>query len=325
MRVSILTPVYGTERLIEQCAVSLFEQTYPDIEYVFVDDCTPDRSIEVLKEVMSRYPDRQPDVRIIRHDKNRGLGAARRTGLHACTGEFVLQTDADDYLPCDAVERMVEAQVQTNADIVSGRFLYLYPDGTTAPSASLAGMSQQTVIRCLLIQHTISHSIWARLVRRALYADGGIDAVEGIDMAEDYALTTQLFLAANKTVAIDGVVYVYRLSSPTSTFQGVSRRHIISMLKANEEVRRYYSEHDSAGEYGYPLELGMLNATQQALAAGLTKAEIATHLHYKPCRWLFRLCHALLAHRHTHLLLRFTYLSLKWFYKKAIIRRTLGK
>ena len=56
--VSILVPVYGVEKYIEKCAVSLFEQTCNDIEYVFVDDCSPDNSIGILEEVRKRYPER---------------------------------------------------------------------------------------------------------------------------------------------------------------------------------------------------------------------------------------------------------------------------
>ena len=63
MNVTILVPVYGVERYIKECAESLFGQTYKDIEYVFCDDCTPDKSIEVLKEVVARYPERKEHVR----------------------------------------------------------------------------------------------------------------------------------------------------------------------------------------------------------------------------------------------------------------------
>lgn len=58
MKVSVCVPIYGVEKYIEQCVVSLFEQTYKDIEYIFVNDCTPDKSIEVLKSVIERYPDK---------------------------------------------------------------------------------------------------------------------------------------------------------------------------------------------------------------------------------------------------------------------------
>lgn len=74
MKVSVLVPVYGVEKYIERCAVSLFEQTHRDMEYVFVNDCTPDRSISILRSVIERYPDRAPQVRIIDNEVNRGVG-----------------------------------------------------------------------------------------------------------------------------------------------------------------------------------------------------------------------------------------------------------
>ena len=67
--VSILVPIYNVSKYIEQCAVSLFEQTYDNIEYVFVDDCSPDDSIALLKKVMERYPKRKDQVKIVAHEK----------------------------------------------------------------------------------------------------------------------------------------------------------------------------------------------------------------------------------------------------------------
>ena len=104
MKVSLLVPVYGVEKYIRQCSRTLFGQTYDDIEYVFVDDCSPDNSVAVIRQVLAEYPHREQQVRIVRHDHNRGLGAARKTALEAATGDFVLNVDSDDYLSLDAVE-----------------------------------------------------------------------------------------------------------------------------------------------------------------------------------------------------------------------------
>lgn len=71
--VSILVPIYNVSKYIEQCAVSLFEQTYDNIEYVFVDDCSPDDSIALLKKVMERYPKRKDQVKIVAHEKSRAI------------------------------------------------------------------------------------------------------------------------------------------------------------------------------------------------------------------------------------------------------------
>lgn len=55
LKISILTPIYGVEKYIEQCARSLFEQSYASIEYIFVDDCTPDKSIGILQSLLKEH------------------------------------------------------------------------------------------------------------------------------------------------------------------------------------------------------------------------------------------------------------------------------
>ena len=113
--VSVIVPVYGVERYIERCAVSLFEQTYKDIEYIFVNDATPDKSIEVLKTVMERYPERAKAVRIVEHPQNRGVSAARNSGVETASGEYLWQVDADDYIEKNAVRTLVDTAKQHSA------------------------------------------------------------------------------------------------------------------------------------------------------------------------------------------------------------------
>ena len=108
--ISILVPIYSVEQYIERCAKSLFEQTYTDIEYIFVNDCSPDRSIDILKETILKYPKRKNYVKIINHDVNRGLSAARNTAVENAIGDFILHVDSDDYLEMDAIEKLVSNQ-----------------------------------------------------------------------------------------------------------------------------------------------------------------------------------------------------------------------
>lgn len=87
MKISVLVPVYGVEKYIARCAESLFGQTYSNLEFVFVDDCTPDRSIAVLHEVMERWPQRAAQVRILRNDRNSGVGYVRQRLIDESTGD----------------------------------------------------------------------------------------------------------------------------------------------------------------------------------------------------------------------------------------------
>lgn len=117
-KVSILVPVYGVEKYIERCARSLFEQTYDNIEYIFVDDCTKDRSIEILQKVLEDYPNRKNQVKILHHDKNRGLSAARNTALDASTGDYLMHVDSDDYLRKDAVLLLAEKITTASSQVI---------------------------------------------------------------------------------------------------------------------------------------------------------------------------------------------------------------
>lgn len=118
MTVSIIVPIYGVEKYIEECAVSLFSQTYPDIQYIFVDDGSPDRSIPLLEELLSsRFAQLKDRVTIVRKE-NSGLPRARLTGLQYAKGDYILHVDSDDYLQTDAIEKLVLKAEQTKADIV---------------------------------------------------------------------------------------------------------------------------------------------------------------------------------------------------------------
>ena len=122
-KVSIIVPVYNVEKYIERCAVSLFEQTYFNIEYVFVNDCSTDQSIDLLNQVIGRYSNRADHTRIIDHQVNRGVAAARNSALDRCTGEFVCQIDPDDYIERDAVESLLSQQEQSDSDLVTGQMV----------------------------------------------------------------------------------------------------------------------------------------------------------------------------------------------------------
>ena len=117
-KVSMLIPIYGVEKFIERCAISLFEQTYQNIEYIFVNDCTKDDSINVLERVINRYPNRKPFVRIINHTQNKGLAGARNTAVANATGEFIMHVDSDDYVDETMYEDLMRVMILNEKTMV---------------------------------------------------------------------------------------------------------------------------------------------------------------------------------------------------------------
>ena len=318
MTISILVPVYGVEKHIEECAVSLFSQSYQDLEYIFVDDCSPDHSIEVLKDVLQRFPERNGQVRVIRHEHNRGLGAARKTALAAATGEFVMVVDSDDVVMTDAVEKLYRQQQQTGSDIVDGGFCRLTPQGKGPAVVPYHG-DKENMLCLILLQNTLPHQLWARLVRRSLYIENDIDSIEGVNMAEDYAVMPRLLYFGTRTY-IDDVIYLYR-DSDTSTFKSaaasIEARHVGSFIDANAAVFHFFQDHDANQKYSLPLQIGLLKVyyiSQQY--AGMTVEKVDQRGGFKIGNWVIRCCGTWLG-RHPRQM-RQAYLVLKWLYKKYL-------
>lgn len=129
-KVSVIIPVYGVEKYIENCSKQLFEQTLDDIEFLFVDDCTPDNSINVLKKVLDNYPYRKHQVRIHRMEHNSGQAKVREWGMRNATGDYLIHCDSDDSPDSQQYETMYYTALREAADLVFCDFTKVYPDGT---------------------------------------------------------------------------------------------------------------------------------------------------------------------------------------------------
>ena len=112
--VSVIVPIYGVEPYIEKCARSLFEQSLENMEFIFVNDCTPDKSVEILRQVIEDYPRRYLQIQIIEHEENRGLAMARNSGLLIAKGEYIIHCDSDDWVELDMYEEMYEKALEKN-------------------------------------------------------------------------------------------------------------------------------------------------------------------------------------------------------------------
>lgn len=293
-KVSILVPVYGVERYIAECARSLFGQTYRDIEYVFVDDCSPDRSIAVLKEVLNEFPDRKEQVRVIRQDRNRGLGAARKRAVEECNGQYIMHVDSDDRITPDAVERLVEAAVTSDADIVDGAYCELYtgkePDFTKAVQPS--HLPKEQYLKRMLLQNIVSNNIWGRLYKHSLYTDNGINSVEGIDYGEDFGIVPRLLLHASR-IYINNVVYLYRNDNAGSYTHKRTPKQDRSLINANATVYRHFLAKDISGTYTAHLNMGMVNLYRYAAKNKLPQTVIDEALGTPLKGFAPRLCRAL--------------------------------
>lgn len=238
--VSICVPVYGVETYIEQCAISLFEQTYQNIEYIFVNDCTPDKSIEILKSVINRYPNKKSSIHILSHEKNKGLGAARNTAVNAANGKFLMHVDSDDWLDTDCVQLCVDKQKETNADIVNfdaikhslGYTMSLINKDINSPiELTLAILSRKAFI-----------SIWGRLIRLSLYKDNRISVKEGVNMGEDYQITPKLIFHSKKVDYLHRSLYHYNCLNESSYCFKFSEEKDRQIWESADILTKYFQD-----------------------------------------------------------------------------------
>ena len=212
--VSILIPVYNVRDYIIRCLDSVAAQSYDGaMECILVDDCGTDGSIVEAQSYIDQYKGNVV-FRIVHHVRNRGLAAARNTGVAAATGDFVMHLDSDDWLDPYAVEHLVKKQLETDADIVSGRALRHLDIGTIVLDDAPYETNMDLVR--ISIRRNYDHVIWRRLIRTALYRDQGIETVEGINVGEDHYTLPRLAYYARKVAKVDDIVYHYNSMNPNS-------------------------------------------------------------------------------------------------------------
>lgn len=308
MKVSVLVPVYGVEKYIGKCAESLFAQTYDDLEYIFVNDCTPDNSIAILNGVLDKYPKRKHQVKIINHDKNRGSGAARKTGLGNATGDFIAFVDSDDFITKNAIELLVKKQEETNADIVDGAFDTCY--NNTFGNLHLPYKGKHYV-ETLIIQNVEPHQLWGRIIRRQLFTDNDIDFTEGINQAEDYSVIPRLMYYARRSWT-DGIVYHYRIDRIGTFTDGLKPKHVVSYIKANKIIIDFFK--DKGRSFSYPLHIGLINAAYNVILGKVGSEEVDKTFGLRQSGFWDLIASVLLSHPFTAKLAKLEYLILKRLY-----------
>ena len=290
MTVTIIVPVYGVEKYIAECAESLFAQTYSDIEYVFCDDCTPDRSIELLREVVERYPERKERVRIVHNDTNMGIGTTRKRLVSEVHTDTFLFVDSDDVLPLNAVETLVKRMKETDTDIVDGAYA-IYVDEKAGKVITPPHDEPSKYLDKILCQNIILPRVWGRLYKTFVLNKVKDLFIDGIDFAEDICATSRLACVTSRSWT-DDVVYYYRTDNINSYTRNITKRNILSYFRAMSVVLSFY--HQRKGHLPMSLEIGVLNAYRQCGRSNIpvsmadeTIGYVPEHFSAQLLYWLF--------------------------------------
>lgn len=234
-KVSVYIPIYNVAQYIEQCLRSLFEQTLDDIEYIFVDDCTPDNSIEILELIMEEYPTRKSQVKIIRHEKNKGVCAARETGMRAAVGEYIACCEPDDWVENTMYEELYTKAMETGADMISCDH-YIESVSGTKYGISHSKKDFDKRMGSWINRKYLSY-VWSRIVKREVFEANDIFYPSGVgthNYGEDAVLMCQLLFYAKTYDFVPKALYHYRIVEGSVS-------HDVSRLKMRNQslVEKY--------------------------------------------------------------------------------------
>ena len=232
MKISVVVPIYGVEAYIADCARSLLSQSWADAEFVFVNDGTPDRSMEVLADVLEEYPGREV---VIVNQENRGLPQARKAGIAKATGDYIMHVDSDDWLAPGALEKLARKAKETDADVIHYYVKKVRANGSSHISKDKDYRDPQKYAREIVRFH--SHGfVCNKLMKRSLYQREIF--YPRYNMHEDMVLSCQLLAGAKSLVLIKEPLYLYRRDNPvsatrvkTSVRRGQSARNFLDLYE----------------------------------------------------------------------------------------------
>lgn len=245
MLLSILVPVYNSEKYIEECVDSVLRQSEQDYELVLVDDGSTDNGGTICDQYQEQYPDR---IRVI-HQSNQGLILARRTGIHAAKGEYCMFLDADDAYEPECLSTIRETIERTHADVVIfNNYSYFEEDGSIEPNKAafedgsvFSGDSKRLIYQKLISTEELNN-IWFKAIRTNLLQADDTDYLLFADNPHGEDLLQSLYplTHAEKIVYRDKILYRYRRHKSSMTRQlDVQRLRQMFDHKKKSQLRQY--------------------------------------------------------------------------------------
>ena len=238
IKVSILVPFYKVEKYVGRCIESLFTQTYTNIEYVFVNDCTPDKSMEVINEYIEKYGVAER-CKMIVHERNQGISASRNDCLDNMTGDYFLFVDADDYIDKDMVELLVDAAIREKADISGCGYIEEYPDHSVEYPQKYTNNHDEMLRSITML--TIKGVLWKLLIRREVIVINNLRFPYDNSINEDYYYCCRLFYYAKSFASVDKCLYHYVQYNPNNLTKK-SLQNIESQAAAIIAIEEFYRE-----------------------------------------------------------------------------------
>lgn len=253
MKVSIIIPIYKVEQYIKDCLRSVLDQTYKNIEIILVNDCTPDNSMQIAKSfIRDNAVPNGIEVVFIDHKENKGLSAARNTGINAATGDYIYFLDSDDEITPDCISLLASPLKNKEYDFVIGEYKIIgserkYPS-LLLDEGKIVGNNNIFHQYCIKQFYMMACGKLCNLEfvkKNQLYFQEGI-------IHEDDLWSLKVAIVANSMYVIRKPTYIYKIRQGSITENESKRENIknfIPILKMMDDNLRNLKGHSSKDIY----------------------------------------------------------------------------
>ena len=227
-KISLIIPVYNVSRYVAKSLRSALSQTYPNIEYIIVNDCSSDNSMDVVRSIISEPIYVNKNVSICEHSVNQGLSAARNTGINNSTGEYVFFMDSDDTITDDCIEKHVAYIDKYEADITDACLQVVGGRNIFYEVNSVCFINEANEIMKYFFQDKLHFSACNKLIKRSLIVENKIYFKEQL-LYEDWPWSFMIYQKIKSIVMI-----------PDKTYNYIIRENSITTAISNSKVEKQY-------------------------------------------------------------------------------------
>lgn len=248
---SIIIPVYNGEMYLEKCITSVLAQTYTALDIIIINDGSTDHTADICM----KYSQRDKRIRYI-DKKNGGVTSARKAGINVAKGKYTLFVDADDWIPDNAVERMIRTAEENETDFVTCGFLQIEENTTEEHYASMeAGVydlhSNKYFFEKMFYQGALQEwgiwpTLWGKLFLTQVVRESIANLDERIFYGEDAATVFETVLQAEKVAVLKEPLYCYRYMNPTSVSGKRNKLLLDNMYYLYEYLYDVFEKHEYA-------------------------------------------------------------------------------
>lgn len=234
-KISIIIPLYNVEEYITECLQSVANQTYDgSIECIIVDDCGKDSSLAITQSFVDSYKG-AVDFRVVHHVHNRGLSAARNTGVDHATGDYIYFLDSDDYISNDCIEVLVSPLQEKAYDMVIGDLkMFGNPRNIFFLSEERKSIhGNEEIFKHWYVDRLIYVMAWNKLTKASLFKQYDLTFLEG-QLHEDELWTYKITSNIQSLAIQKHCTYYYRI-----------RENSITANYADKVIERYKSCYDT--------------------------------------------------------------------------------